>query len=116
MTLIFTYNYFSAILSIVKKKHFRFTSIAAAFFILIGAMLTDGLAADSFRCRGKIVSLNDTIVEVMDKCGKPTYKSRLGDYWVYDFGPNRYTQVVKFIDGKVNRIKTSGKGGSRLEE
>ncbi len=101
----------------MRKKSLYFLLIfSATLFMVFVAVLTDCLAADSFRCRGKIVSLNDTQVAVMRKCGKPSCESPLGDYWVYDFGPNKYTQIVKFIDGKVNRIKTGGKGGNRLEE
>lgn len=99
----------------MKKEQLLCIAIGS-LIIVIGATLTNSLALDSFRCRGKIVGLNDTKVEVMRKCGKPSYESRLGDYWIYDFGPNKYTQIIKFVNGKVNRIKTGGKGGSRLEE
>ena len=99
-----------------KKSFCSLLIFTAVLFMVYSAVLSECLAADSFRCRGKIVSLNDTQVAVMRKCGKPSYESPLGDYWVYDFGPNKYTQIVKFVKGKVNRIKTGGKGGNRLEE
>jgi hypothetical protein len=52
---------------------------------------------------------------VLTKCGQPTNskKSWLNiEYLIYDFGPNHFVRTIKIIDGKVNRIKSGGYGGS----
>ncbi len=35
------------------------------------------------------------------------------EYWIYDFGPNRLVQEVKFVDGVARAINNQGYGSSR---
>ena len=72
----------------------------------------------------------DSKYEVMIKLGLPTRKERrevektrrsatgdtfvdhiLYEEWIFDFGPNRFTQTVVFENGRVTRVDTGKYGG-----
>lgn len=86
--------------------------------------------ADSLRCAGGIVQTGDAKIDVLAKCGRPslvedhlrergTYDARSGvarrvsapvDVWTYDFGPNRFVQVIRLAKGRVVAIERGSYG------
>jgi hypothetical protein len=92
------------------------------------------VADDSLRCEGGIVDLGDLTVDLLGKCGPPTLRDRWTEtrdavavdvvhgvaaserttteveQWTYDFGPNRFMQLVTIQNGKVARIEQGGYG------
>ncbi len=86
-------------------------------------------ADDSFRCDGGIVSVGDSKLDLLGKCGEPALRdgwqeerSSLGPWgagasvaqaveqWTYNFGPQRFLRVVTLRAGKVVRIHQGGYG------
>jgi hypothetical protein len=80
-------------------------------------------AADSIRCDGGLVSVGDSRLDLLAKCGPPVLEeaepilatadvdlSLLIERWTYDFGPQRFIQVVSLRGGKVLRIESGGYG------
>ena len=86
--------------------------------------------ADSIACAGGIVQTGDTKLDLLAKCGRPTlvedqareretFDARNGvarrvyvpvDVWTYDFGRNRFVQVVRIARGRVVAIERGGYG------
>lgn len=94
----------------------------------------------TLRCRGRLVSIGDTVSDVLDKCGDPgevtkreknhnSYVSQIFDYeqerylapklikgpilvehWTYDFGPTRFIRYLHFENGKLIKIEIGEKG------
>jgi Protein of unknown function (DUF2845) len=108
----------------------RLIAVAAALSCLVSP-------AYAFRCGSHIVSEGDTRVQVLARCGEPADVSRseierriwLGgprghhgygsghdfvllpvEYWIYNLGPNRLMQRVRFIDGVVVEVESLGYG------
>ena len=88
-----------------------------------------GLAyGDGFRCpeSGRIVHEGDTIGEVLTNCGEPDFRSQSSfilrrinyfestavpvEDWTYDFGPNRFIQLLRFEGGILRRIEHGSYG------
>lgn len=97
-------------------------------------------ALSSMHCGNDLVSLGDYSIEVLAKCGEPDYVAERVIYrvktitekhsharkyahvqkethvpvstetWVYNFGPNRFMQEVRFVDGRLERLRTLGRG------
>jgi hypothetical protein len=86
----------------------------------------------SFRCSNGIVSIGDTLEEVVSKCGPPSQKKfteispltgsaayrernthRVESHWTYDPGPDGFVYKLEFRDGKVRYIENTEKYGSR---
>jgi hypothetical protein len=91
--------------------------------------------AYAFRCGTKLVSEGDTRSQVASKCGEPTevdrrsalrepitwiggraYRSGVGlveipiEFWIYNLGPSKFMQRVRFEDGVVVEVQTLGYG------
>lgn len=85
--------------------------------------------AHALRCDGALVLIGDTKLEVLNKCGEPTWKdrwaeettklpdtdfeyriSRLNERWIYNLGPTHFLQIVTFRDSRVLSIETGGRG------
>jgi hypothetical protein len=86
--------------------------------------------ADSVRCEGGIVQTGDSKLDLLAKCGRPslvedgareggTFDALNGvarrvfvpvDVWTYDFGRNRFVQLVRLVKGKVVAIERGGYG------
>jgi hypothetical protein len=91
--------------------------------------------AYAFRCGDKLVHEGDTQIEVRNKCGEPTEVTRKtilrtpvywwygtpiqvsGDLvevpveiWLYNLGPNKLMQRLRFEDGELTDIETLGYG------
>ncbi len=86
---------------------------------------------ESLICRGGLVTIGDTVGEVVSKCGEPTYSSSRNDKrieadsrysqdrtvttirvddWIYNFGPNQFQYQVIFENGRVARFESLGYG------
>lgn len=82
----------------------------------------------TMRCRDGIVSIDDTIPEVLKKCGPPAFQDRreetrasgprykrsyetvTTDDWTYNFGPQEFMYQVIFQNGRVVRIESRDQG------
>ncbi len=108
-----------------------FTILSLAFFL----SLCCPRGANALSCRHGYVSAGATMQEVLSKCGEPAdseswedarvasapvYNSRYGFYalmvyvpmdtWIYNFGPNKFIQVLIFERGKLVKIQRGGYG------
>ncbi len=108
---------------------------------LVGLVLVGLLCvgpAHALRCNGRLVTLGDHQVEVLDRCGEPAYVSNRSVYpyevlrddyrahsagrlvriaylpilveeWVYDLGSSRFRQLLLFRDGRLVAIESIAK-------
>lgn len=80
-------------------------------------------ADDTLRCGSRLVSTGMIAAKVEALCGKPSYRHVEGyelprnrgyddgtEIWVYNFGPNRLMQRLKFRDGRLRDIQSAGYG------
>jgi hypothetical protein len=83
-------------------------------------------AADSsFRCDGGLVSVGDSKVDLLARCGEPTLVEERPakqwtstgarafvtvERWTYNFGPNRFLQFVTLVTGKVTAVERGSYG------
>lgn len=65
---------------------------------------------ESFRCGNNIVSKGASNVEVLEKCGQPTYNTPDGG-WVYDQGPSEFIYVLYVNLNGVWRIRSTDTWG-----
>ncbi len=92
--------------------------VAATLLLAAG-----GASADSVRCDGGIVSVGDSRLDLVAKCGWPALQEAepiattpyvdaglLIERWTYDFGPRRFTQVVSLQGGIIVAIDRGGYG------
>jgi hypothetical protein len=87
-----------------------------------------------FRCGPYLVEIGEFKADVLDKCGPPAAQARFpgshghlyydfGDTpqhnpedqgyveeWVYNFGPNRFKQYLRFENGQLQETRTLGYG------
>ncbi|HTN54141.1 MAG TPA: DUF2845 domain-containing protein [Anaeromyxobacter sp.] len=97
---------------------------------LLGATAAfPAVAEDSIRCDGGIVSVGDSKLDLLGKCGLPTlqdsrdvwrsgppYQSQAVatvETWTYDFGPNRFMSTVSLLGGRVIGVERGGYGYAR---
>jgi hypothetical protein len=91
--------------------------------VLTAAGAAEG--ADSFRCRGRSISLGDTEATVLIRCGDPSWASEwtetiayensfpvtiLVKQWTYNLGPNSFLRTLRIENGRVRRIETGDYG------
>lgn len=104
--------------------------LAAVAFLLLAAL---DARAESIRCRGGIVSVGDSKLDLMGKCGRPAFQDGRIDEravsiarddgvttsrrtfvgvetWSYDFGPKQFTYTVTLDGGRILRIERGGYG------
>ena len=101
------------------------TGTTVGRWILLAALgLAAGRAgADSIRCDGGLVGIGDSRLDLLAKCGPPSLQeaeqvvltvdtdlSLLIERWTYDFGPQRFIQVVSLRGGKVIAVERGGYG------
>ena len=102
----------------------RRLALAAALAASAGAALGD----DSLRCDGGIVSLGDSKLDLLGKCGSPALveerpvefsqfsvlpgvgsaeqrSATTLEKWTYDFGPSRFVQIVSLELGRVVKVE-----------
>lgn len=91
------------------------------------------VTAQSLRCDGKIIGQGTTRAKVAALCGDPVQTDQKSvlyqapgsdsrgnplvtavevqvEVWIYNFGPNRLMQRIRFEDGLVVRIESLGYG------
>jgi len=100
--------------------------------LLLGIAVSN--AAFALRCGHTVVEVGNHKNEVYDKCGEPasieTRKKLIGrtfqnsgrtlglqeyeeieiEEWIYDFGPRRLKQYLRFENGELREIKSLGRG------
>ena len=108
----------------------RAAAVAAAFLAPLAPC--EAGAADGMSCEGGVISVGDSRLDLLGKCGPPTLvESRpaqitewVGDRvqgasrtvtitletWTYDLGSSRLVQYVKLEAGKVANVRTGGYG------
>jgi hypothetical protein len=82
-----------------------------------------GALADSLNCAGGIVSVGDSRLDLLGKCGPPTLQeyeetvpnslrgvTDVLERWTYDFGPQRFLQIVTMKGGRVVAVERGGYG------
>lgn len=100
--------------------------LAVLLFLQLPAGV-NALQTGTMRCRSGIVSINDTIPDVVRKCGPPAFQDRREeilssggrhgfreivtvDAWIYNFGPQEFMYEVTFQDGRVAKIDSLDHG------
>ncbi len=102
-------------------------STAAALVLVLAA---PAARADSINCPGGIVQTGDSKLDLLAKCGRPSlvedqqrerssFDVQNGvarrvvapvDVWTYDFGRNRFMQLVRIVRGRIVSIERGGYG------
>lgn len=101
---------------------------------LVMLALSSGVArADgSLRCGGRLVSVGDARIDLLGRCGEPTFRERRIDErwegvtvgavgqglrttsvvedWSYDFGPGSFVHVVTLVNGRITAIERRSYG------
>jgi hypothetical protein len=105
-----------------------------AVLVLTSAFAPNALA-DAMRCGSRLVTFGDTRSAVINTCGEPTevetrtilrratyalngrvflfgdgYVEIPVEIWTYNFGPYKLMRTVRFVEGRVDEIKTLGYG------
>jgi uncharacterized protein DUF2845 len=110
----------------VRKQMQRLRMMGLAVLLFFSTTVA-GLAAtemDSCVCRNGIVSRGETQAEVLVKCGPPDFRSqreeivaeRKGrniatiDEWTFNFGPNEFMYLIRFVNGRVAVIQSLERG------
>lgn len=105
-------------------------AVQVLVFLLAAAFAGDALA---LRCDGRVVTMGDFDFQVRERCGDPYWISRrpelliagagsfierrverVSEEWFYNFGPSNLAQRLVFVDGRLQKIDTTGYGRSRL--
>lgn len=102
--------------------------LGAALFLLQLPAAAAAQQTDTMRCQNGIVSINDTIPEVIKKCGPPAFDDRREqtrssgqrhnrsyetitvDTWMYNFGSQEFMYEVTFHNGRVAKIESLDHG------
>jgi len=108
-------------------KKVTYLLLAGLFFLQLPASV-DAQHTGSLSCRNGIFSINDTIPDVINKCGPPAFQDRREetfsagqrhgrsfeivavDDWIYNFGPQEFMYEVTFHNGRVARIESLDHG------
>jgi len=98
-------------------------------FLILSIATVSASASNNVRCGNDLVSLGNTKVEVVIKCGMPAWKDawrneivnnvntadelRVSvdrERWIYNFGPNSFLRYLLFENGRLIDISTGGYG------
>jgi hypothetical protein len=107
------------------------TSVLICFLALMAIPCVNA-CAETLDCSGGIVSVGDSRVDLVTKCGEPDWKDshdeviseRLDsdtkrkviivvDEWTYNFGTSQLIRVVTMKNGKISDIRSGGYGYSK---
>ncbi len=100
-----------------------------SFVVLILALSSSDLYSATLDCAGGIISVGDSRVDLLAKCGEP-YRTESHDEeiserldqgvrqkiyitvedWIYNYGPNQFMRIVTLRNGKVVNIRTGNYG------
>ncbi|MCU0594335.1 MAG: DUF2845 domain-containing protein [Desulfobacterota bacterium] len=91
--------------------------------ICLAAFAAPSSASDSFRCGPNIVLRGESTVETLVDCGKPSVVETLNpgfegprvENWFYNCGSGGFLYVLRFVEGRLQDVKTAGYGGGRSE-
>ncbi len=96
-------------------------------------LLTASAGAEALRCQNGLVATGDHKVEVLAACGEPVFREEVVEYpfrvarggglphvgylpyglvseeWVYDFGPQRFRQLLRFRNNRLATIEMLSK-------
>jgi uncharacterized protein DUF2845 len=110
------------------------SALCGAALALLPGAAASAASDSSLRCDGGIVSVGDSKLDLVGKCGWPALQEDLAgertttvferrgqvafnrsvtakaERWTYDFGPNRFIQIVVLESGKILRIDRGGYG------
>lgn len=89
--------------------------------VLTAAGLLLPARAEALRCNGNLVDEGDPAFEVREACGAPDYVQPLyahghgsghvvEELWYYNFGPQRLLRELRFRAGRLQHIRTPGRG------
>jgi hypothetical protein len=75
-------------------------------------------ASDTFRCGPEVVTRGETSVETLLSCGQPSFREILNpgikgsrvENWFYNCGSGSFLQVLRFVEGRLQDVKTAGYG------
>ncbi|MEJ2361213.1 MAG: DUF2845 domain-containing protein [Gammaproteobacteria bacterium] len=86
-------------------------------------------SAYAFHCSGGLISLGDSKLVLLKKCGKPDWIdrwaerivnqpdtdfehsiTRINERWIYNPGPTEFIRIITLRDGRVANIETGGRG------
>ena len=116
----------------------RSVTISIFFLIICTFSSNVALADDTFRCGKKLVSVGDTKVEVLIKCGEPSLRKvtgyeTIGGYresisqgtyreisqkvekWYYNCGKGNFIRVLTFKGGILTYIEIGGRGSGQAD-
>ena len=88
------------------------TAVVLSLVILLGL----SSAAYGFRCGTNIVNVGDNKLQVLEKCGEPTYKELIKtdgfivEKWYYDCGSLRFIETLTFSAGHLQAIEAGDYG------
>jgi len=103
-----------------------FCIILIATLVIAAQTSAFALTSDSMMCSGGIVSVGDIVLDVVRKCGQPTYTSQreqkvvewgdipgeriittvVIDDWIYNFGRDRFQYRVLLKNSRVWKIES----------
>ncbi len=102
------------------------------FLTLMFVMPSSDLYAESLDCSGGIISVGDSRVDLLAKCGEPDHtesheeaiSERLDpglrqktyvtvEDWTYNYGPSKFMRIVTLRNGRVAHIRTGNYGYSK---
>lgn len=105
--------------------------ILRLLFILFAASFAGEALA--LRCDGRIITTGYYDFQVRERCGEPYWISRrpkllvsgaggfierrlerVSEEWFYNFGPSNLAHRLVFVDGRLQKIDTTGYGRSRI--
>lgn len=110
----------------------RRTALLGYFLALMLAAPCSVIYAATLDCSGGIISVGDSRVDLLSKCGDPDAKEshdeelidRFDDgsrhklfitveEWTYNFGPTQFMRIVTLKNGKVSFVRTGNYGYSK---
>ncbi len=102
----------------MTRHHLQFPLLALV--LAVAGLLLPG-RAEALRCEGSLVAEGDPAFEVREACGTPDYVQPLyadgygsghvtEELWYYNFGPQRLLRELRFRAGRLQHIRTPGRG------
>ncbi len=106
--------------------------IFGLLLLVMSLLLVNQPSAWALRCGSDLISVGDRKLEVLRSCGEPDFVDRWEEVrsghlyyfghwypntetvvieeWSYNFGPSRFIRILRFENGRLEKIETSGYG------
>jgi hypothetical protein len=75
-------------------------------------LATPALAGSQMRCGSRIIKLNDTKAEVIEKCGEPDYREVVSgadetkrEVWVYKGSSTEFARTLTFVGFRLQDVR-----------